>query len=66
MPCDRVGERVGEEPEPSEVAGGVHALRVDGGLTGCPQSGTVTAVLRFVGSARPPGRRPRSRTASTP
>ena len=37
MPCDRVGERVGEEPE---VAGGVHALRVDGGLTDCPQLGS--------------------------
>ena len=27
--------------------------RVGGGLTGCPQSGTVTAVLRFVRSAHP-------------
>ena len=27
MPCDRVANAVVEEPEPSEVAGGVHALR---------------------------------------
>ena len=27
MPCDRVANAVVKEPEPSKVAGGVHALR---------------------------------------